>query len=114
MNNIPDFEQTELEVIHSALQKRYGRDVDLELADSEVKLDPATPALTLCPTVYWKVNEISLVILKTDSSRYRGQFFYSDLEFHGTGVSEYANLSDCVMGLLRAQADHDLDRKLYG
>ena len=114
MNNIPDFEQIDLEVIHSALKKRYKHDVDVQLADSEVKLNPATPVLTLCPTMFWKVDEVSFVILKTDTSRYRGQFFYADLEFHGTGVPEYANLSDCVMGLLRAQADHDLDRKLYG
>jgi len=114
MNNIPDFTEQEIQTIHTVLTKRYKQTVDLQLADSEVRLDPATPSVTLCPTVYWEVNQVSLVVLKTAPTRYRCQFFYPDLEPYGTGISEYDDLAKCVLSLLQVQADHDLNKNLYG
>ena len=43
---IPDFNSAERWVIESALKERYGHLVQIELADSELKLDPDTPVLT--------------------------------------------------------------------
>jgi len=47
MNNaIEDFNSSELWIIRTSLKERYNRDIELQLADSELRLDPATPALT--------------------------------------------------------------------
>ncbi len=105
MSTIPDFNGSEIWAIRTTLKERYGRDIELQLADSEVKLDPAT--LTWCPTVYWEVTPVNFVIFKTAPERYRCQFFYNENEFYGTGIEEYDNISECVTTLLQMQADHD-------
>jgi hypothetical protein len=114
MSDIPDFNTNELEVIHATLKQRYGQEIAVQLADSELRLDPSTPQLTLCPTVYWEMDKIGFVIFKTALARYRCQFFYSQLEQYGTGLQEYHNILECITTLLQVQADHALDRKLYG
>ena len=40
MQPIPEFNSAERWVIESALKERYGHFVPIELADSELKLDP--------------------------------------------------------------------------
>jgi hypothetical protein len=104
---IPDFNSAERWVIESALQERYGRRVQIELADSELKLDPGTPVLTPCPTVFWSERGCNFVIFKTAEERYRCLFYYSDDEQYGTGRSEYDELAECVSLLLQLQADHE-------
>ncbi len=104
---IPDFNSAERWVIESALQERYGRRVQIELADSELKLDPGTPVLTPCPTVFWSERGCNFVIFKTAADRYRCLFYYSDDEQYGTGRSEYDELAECVSLLLQLQADHE-------
>jgi len=39
--------------------------------------------------------------------RYRCQFFYRGYQQYGTGVHEYDDLSECMVSLLQAQADHE-------
>jgi hypothetical protein len=108
---IPDFNSTERWVIESALKERYGRIVPIELADSELKLDPGAPVLTVCPTVFWSERGCSFLIFKTGEERYRSQFFYSEEEHYGTGREEYDELAECVGLLLRLQADHEKQRQ---
>lgn len=107
MTAIPDFNESELEIIHTTLNQRYGREIETQLADSQLILDSSKPDLTWCPTVYWEENGVGFVILKTAPARYRCQFFYSEEEQYGTGINEYNNLSDCVTTLLQIQADHE-------
>lgn len=109
--DIPDFSSAERLVVRSALQRRFGQSVDLQFADSELRLDPEAPVLTACPTLYWSERGCHFVVFKTAADRYRCQFFYADDEHFGTGRSEYRDLSECVIGLLRAQADHEKDHK---
>jgi hypothetical protein len=108
---IPDFNSAERWVIESALKERYGRIVPIELADSELKLDPGAPVLTVCPTVFWSERGCSFLIFKTGEERYRSQFFYSEEEHYGTGREEYDELAECVGLLLRLQADHEKQRQ---
>ena len=103
---IPDFNDNELRIIETTLQERYKQNIETQLADSELKLDPANSNLTWCPTVYWEVEGVSFVIFKTASQRYRCQFFYDEQEHYGTGIAEYDNIADCVTTLLQVQADH--------
>jgi len=113
MNNaIQDFNSSELWIIRTSLKERYNRDIQLELADSELRLDPATPALTWCPTVFWEVAPVNFVIFKTGPECYRCQFFYNENEIYGTGIDEYDNISECVSTLLKMQADHESQTNL--
>ena len=107
---IPDFNSAERWVIESALKERYGHIVPIELADSELKLDPGAPVITTCPTVFWSERGCNFLIFKTGEDRYRSQFFYSDDEQFGTGRAEYDELAECVGLLLQLQADHEKQR----
>ncbi|OQW94412.1 MAG: hypothetical protein BWK79_06035 [Beggiatoa sp. IS2] len=106
MNIIPDFDNSELSTIRAILKARYRRDLDIQLADSELRLQPTDRELTWCPTVFWQVLPVSFVVCKTAPERYRCQFFYSANEQYGTGIEEYTILASCVTTLLQMQADH--------
>ncbi len=108
MESIPDFTETELWTIKEALKERYryGNQVEIQLADSELRLNPDEPVITLCPTVFWQVDDVSFVIFKTTSNQYRCQFFYSAKEQFGTGIEKFDNIAECVTTLLQVQADH--------
>ncbi len=105
--SVPDFTEAEQEIVSAELHKRYGKQVDVELADSELQLDPASTELTLCPTLYWTERGAQFVICKTGNGRFRSQFFYSDADQYGTGKEEYQGLHTCVVTLLQVQADHE-------
>jgi hypothetical protein len=108
---IADFNSAERWVIESALKERYGHFVPIELADSELKLDPDAPVLTTCPSVFWSERGCNFLIFKTGEDRYRCLFYYSDEEQYGTGRTEYDELAECVSLLLKLQADHEKQRQ---
>ena len=108
---ISDFNSAERWVVESALKERYGHFVSIELADSDLKLDPEAPVLTACPTVFWSERDCNFLIFKTGEDRYRCQFYYSDEEQFGTGRAEFEELAECVSLLLKLQADHEKQRQ---
>jgi hypothetical protein len=108
---LADFTAAERWVIESALRERYGHHVPIELADSELRLDPGAPVLTSCPAVFWSARGCQFLIFKTAEDRYRSQFFYSDEEHYGTGRLDYEELAECVGLLLKLQADHEKQRQ---
>lgn len=103
---VSDFTGQELELVAELLQQRYSKQVSPELADSELKLDPASDELTVCPTLYWSELGAQFVVCKIAQGRYKCQFFYADADQYGTGHDEYTDLRRCVLTLLRVQADH--------
>jgi hypothetical protein len=107
---IPDFNDTELWVIRQAVTERFRKQVELQTADAELRLDPSDRELTLCPVVYWREDKAQFVIFKTGEQTYRNQFFYSVRDQYGTGRSEYTDLGECVTTLLQVQADHAAKR----
>ena len=108
---IPDFDADEQRTVAAVLHRRYGKSVVLELADSELQLDPASATLTACPTLYWNERGAHFVVCKVAPRAFRCQFFYSDSEQFGTGGrTEYDDLEDCVLALLRVQSDHERQR----
>lgn len=111
MTRIPDFSETELEVVREALAERWGRPIEIEVAEAEVRLDPHAFQLTTCPALYWEVDGCHFVVIKTAPTRYRCQFYYRIREMYGTGIEEYDDLGQCVLTLLRVQADHALQRR---
>ena len=108
--NIPDFTDTERQLVSQILLERYSRLVPLQSADVELQLDPASEALTTCPALYWSGLGAEFVVAKLADQRYRCQFFYSAQEQFGTGRDVYDNLGDCVTPLLRLQSDHHATR----
>ncbi|MHB1512199.1 MAG: hypothetical protein ACYCTF_02245 [Acidiferrobacter sp.] len=110
MPDIPDFNDTELWIVRSAVAERYGKAVPLEAADSELRLDPDSPVLTVCPTLFWTERGASFVAFKVGEGRYRCQFFYGPNEHYGTGRDVYDDIGECVTHLLQLQADHESRR----
>lgn len=112
MSTIPDINDTEKRIIRSCLDERWGKDsVDFQVVDVEARLDPSDRELTECPAVYWEQGKCHFVIIKTADNHYRTQFYYGNREQYGTGIHEYNDLGDCVLSLLRLQADHERDRQ---
>lgn len=102
----PDFTADEQRQVETQLRQRFGFAVPIELAESELSLDPASEALTVCPTLYWTALGAHFVVFRVAEDRYRCQFFYSDADHYGTGHDEYPDLESCVRTLLQVQADH--------
>nr|VFJ97157.1 MAG: hypothetical protein BECKH772A_GA0070896_101157 [Candidatus Kentron sp. H]VFJ97898.1 MAG: hypothetical protein BECKH772B_GA0070898_101217 [Candidatus Kentron sp. H]VFK03160.1 MAG: hypothetical protein BECKH772C_GA0070978_101157 [Candidatus Kentron sp. H] len=107
MMQAPDFTDTEIRRIQSAVNERYRKEIRLEMADTECRLDPDTIALTSCHTVFWRENGTSFVVIKTGNNRYRCQFFGRELDMFGTGRKEYDDVTECAVSLLQTQADHE-------
>ncbi len=103
----PDFTDVELQTIRDMLQQRYGKTVEIQLADCEVLLNKGDAEPTTCPTVFWHERNTNFVVLKISMSRYRSRFFYTPHEQFGTGIKEHAQLDECVMSVLQAQSDHE-------
>lgn len=112
MSIIPDFNDSELWVVRTTLKERYGHDIEIQLADSELRLDPSDRELIECPTLFWQVDKVSFVVFKVAPERYRCQFFYSIREQYGTSIEEYYNIGECVTALLQVQADHEIKKNL--
>ena len=79
--------------------------VPIQTADAELQLDLLEETLTLCPTLYWEERGAHFILAKCGDQRYRCQFFYGDVEQFGD------SLGDCIVTLLRVQADHEKDRQ---
>ena len=92
MSAIPDFDAQERRQIDVALALRFGHAPGLEPADSELRLDPGTPVLTSCPTLYWSVQDCHFLLFKTGERRYRCQFFYTENEHYGAGATEFGRI----------------------
>jgi len=113
MNAIPAIDDAERWAVESDLRARFGRRVDTELAEVELKLAPQDGYLTACPTLYWEARGAAFVISKVAEGRYRTMFYYlADFnpEQYGTGRPEYDDLIECVTTVLRLQADHEKER----
>lgn len=103
---VPDITSTELWVVETAVKERFGAGViEVQVADSDIRLDPADREMTSCPTLYWTDGIAHFVIFKVGEGLYRSQFFYSRREQYGTGRREYDDLAECVSLLLKMEAD---------
>lgn len=109
MSAISDFTDTERHTVQSAIAERWENEPpQLHPADVELKLRPGDHQLSTCPALFWSHGECNFVVTKPGDSLYRCQFFYhNELEQMGTGVDEFDNIGDCVIALLRTQADDE-------
>ncbi len=107
LNPISDFSKEIQEYVAGLLEQRYGHKVDLQLADSELQLNPLYEELTVCPTLYWSERGAQFVVYKIGENDFKCQFFYSPAEQFGTGHDSYDDIETCVVTLLQVQADHE-------
>ena len=108
MGTSNDFSAEEIKAVQDTLKERYDRDVATELADVELRLDPAERTLTSCPAIYWEDGDCHFVVCKIKNNRFYCQFYYRGYDQYGTGIPEFNDLIDCIVTLLRVQADHQL------
>jgi hypothetical protein len=108
---IKKFTDRECALVNQALAERFGQPMAVQAIEAEIQLNLLAEALTLCPALTWEDNLTHFVIFKTGDSRFRCQFYYTDVEQFGTGQEEYDNLGDCVISLLQVQAEHEAKRQ---
>jgi len=101
--SIPGFSASDLSLARVTLKERFGFDVDVQEAETEVRLSPGDRELAQCPAIYWQVEKCSFVVAKTSPAAYRAMFFYSIKDRFGTSKEEYDNLGDCLITLLKVQ-----------
>jgi hypothetical protein len=112
MAAIPDITETEKWIMQTALKERYGRDMEIRLADADIRLHPTDRELKSCPVIYWQAGDgCSFVIFKTGECSYRCQFYYEPYKQMGTGVHKFDDLAECAVALLQAQADFTAERR---
>ena len=91
---------------YTSRPERYGAPREIQLAETELRLDKGSTQLVPCPAAYWGDGDCHFIVCKTGDRRYRCQFFYRLHQMYGTGIEEYDDLSECVVSLLQVQADH--------
>jgi hypothetical protein len=101
--SIPGFTASDLSLARATLKERFGFDVDVQEAETEVRLNAGDRELAQCPAIYWQVEKCSFVVAKTGPAGYRAMFFYSIKDRFGTAKEEYDNLGDCLITLLKVQ-----------
>jgi hypothetical protein len=112
MAEIPDITDSERWILKTTLRERYGCEIEIQLADAEIRLHASDRELTSCPVMFWSVDDgCNFVIFKTDDRCYRCQFFYRVHQQMGTGVDEYDDLAECAVSLLQAQADYTAEQR---
>lgn len=108
---ISPFTPQERRAVEAAMVFRYGQPVALEDAEVELKLNPASETLTLCPGVFWQERGVQFVVCKTGEGRFRSYFYYVEEEQFRIGERDYDAIEDCLRELLRLQADHQAMRR---
>ncbi|MES9906186.1 MAG: hypothetical protein ABW168_26340 [Sedimenticola sp.] len=107
MPEIPDITDNENWIIRTTLIERYGEEVELEIADAEIRLQPSDREVSSCPAWVWQWEGCTFIIFKAGDHRYRCQFFYKPYHQFNTGIYEYKDLTECAVSLLQVQADHE-------
>ena len=108
MSPVADFTEAEQWAVESTLKERWpGKDLEIQLADVEIKMHPPDRELTVCPAIFWEVGSTSFVIIKVAERTYRSQFYYRGFQQYGTGKPEYDDITDCVVTMLQVHADKE-------
>ena len=107
-SQIPDFTDNELWVVRNALKERYGKEIEPQLADTEVILGGGGGAdgMTWCPTLFWTAKGANFTIVKIGPKRYKAYFYFHPEHQLGTGIDSYDEIGDGVVSVLQVEADH--------
>jgi len=80
-----DFSDQKIDIARQIIKERYGQDVEVKLANVELRLDLIAHELTTCPAIYWEMRDCHFVVAKLARMRFYYQFFYKGTEQFGTG-----------------------------
>ena len=112
MSSIPDITDAEEWAVTTTLKERWpDLDIELQLADVEIRMFPDDRELTECPAVFWQVGEASFVIIKVAERTYRSQFYYRGYQQYGTGAKDFDDIAECVVTMLQVHADRETVRR---
>lgn len=100
MTGIADFTKEELKIVQESVNERYGHEIELQLADAEIRPDLSVSELTEVPTICRSECDANFIIAKTETQKYRSQFY-------NRGYQMLGNFSSCVITTLQAQAVHE-------
>ncbi|MCW8923746.1 MAG: hypothetical protein OQK69_08970 [Gammaproteobacteria bacterium] len=111
MSSIPDITDTEQWTVSTTLKERWPElDIELQLADVEIRMLPSDRELTECPAIFWQVDDASFVIIKVAEKVYRAQFYYRGYQQYGSGFEDIDDIADCVVTMLQVHADRETVR----
>jgi len=102
----PEFTDSELHYIRDLLRKHFHKEVEIQIADCDLVLEPGTGETVPCPAVLWHEENTNFVAFKVGMFRFRAQFFYTPHEQYATDNEEYTGLHECVTAVLDARSDH--------
>ena len=101
-----DFAESEITTIQNAVDTRWKKDKKkVHLADIEITRTAKDEKTTLCPAAVWETADCTFVVIKVDEFVYKSVFYYLGTKQIDTGISEYNDLSDCVLTLMKVQAN---------
>jgi hypothetical protein len=108
MSPVPDITEAEQWTVETTLKERWPeKDLEIQLADVEIKMYQQDRELTVCPAIFWEVGSTSFVIIKIAERTCRSQFNSRGFQQYGTGKQEYDDISDCVVTMLQVHADKE-------
>ncbi len=108
MATVADFSASETGTIETALKQRWpGQELDIQLAEVEIRMHPDDRELSEIPAIFWQVGEAKFVICQIGDHSYRSQFYCRGYQQHGAGKSEFNDISDCLVTLLQMHADKE-------
>jgi len=106
VKKIKDFDDTESWIVQETLNERWpNEDIELQLADVEVRIRSGDRELTTCPALFWEFQGTNFVIFKIGRKTYKTQFYYKGREQYGTSVPNFDNIHDCVVTVLQVHTD---------
>ena len=100
-----DYTDNELQNISEILNNHCTSEVEIHLADCEVRQDESSRKTVDRPAVFWQVNNCSFIIVKLDHNLFQGRYFYTPNDQFGEEHQRYADAGNCVSALLQSQAD---------
>ncbi|MDH5613214.1 MAG: hypothetical protein OEY66_12255 [Gammaproteobacteria bacterium] len=111
MSSIADITETEQWAVSTTLKERWPeRNIELQLADVEIRMYPNDRELTECPAIFWQVDEASFIVIKVAERVYRAQFYYRGYQQYGSGVKDFDDIADCLVTMLQVHADREAVR----
>ena len=67
--SIPDFTDSEFQLVNQTLLERYGRLVPLQAAEVELLLKPGDTEPSSCPALYWDELGAGFIVAKVGDQR---------------------------------------------
>src|SRR6056300_310642 len=98
MSSIPDITDSEQWAVSTTLKERWpDLNIELQLADVDIRMYPDDRELTECPALFWQVDEANFIIIKVGDRVYRSQFYYRGFQQYGTGFRDFDDIAECVV-----------------